>query len=169
MRLDGSTAYIFSPAAKETLFVRREMECFNETAMRLTHPLRSDTDAALPAAEQARRAAMSRQEREQIKKERAVVQVSILPGCVAYRRGGWEDDAPSEKTGGGSKGEARGIRMRRLTDAWVSCRWGVERRWKDRKPADQPALHGSRWGGGFVEFFPGVEGLVDPNEAAEKE
>ena len=159
MRLDASTAYIFHDVYKETPFVRREMECFNEDEMNATHPRATEKDRLSPA-EIERRAAMSDRERKQMRNEHPIVQVTILPRCVAYRRGGWED-TPSSKTGA-RKDKAKGVRVRPLTDAWVSCRWGVERRLKKGKSLDVPATHGSRWGGGFVEFYPGVEGVVDP-------
>ncbi|OSS53094.1 hypothetical protein B5807_02184 [Epicoccum nigrum] len=159
MRLDESTAYSFSPVFKEMPFVRGEMDCFNDTEMKATNPSKKD---GLPAAEMERRAAMSDQERRQMRNEQAMVQVAILPGCEAYRRGGWEDTQASS-------GKEKGIRIRRLTDAYVFCRWGLERRWKNGEAADQPARHGSRWGGGFVEFFPGVEGVVDPEHEEGKE
>lgn len=83
----------------------------------------------------------------------ALVQITMLPGVVAFRRGGFEgeDDA------------AQGFRERRLVRGWVFCRWGRGRVWEGGVPVDEPAVHGVQWGeGGFVEFFPGVPGVVDP-------
>jgi hypothetical protein len=165
MRLDASTAYIFHHVYKETRFVRREMDCINENEMSATHPHGSEEDG-LSQAELKRRAAMSDQELKRMRNDRPIVQVTILPGCVAYRRGGWED-TPGSKADAG-KGGAKGIRIRPLTKEYVSCRWGVERKLRKGKSLDVPALHGSRWGGGFVEFFPGVEGVVDSYEREEE-
>lgn len=45
-----------------------------------------------------------------------------------------------------------GFRSRRLTQAWVACRWGRKRRRVKGEPANK-GIHGVKWvEPGFVEF-----------------
>ncbi|KAF9692176.1 hypothetical protein EKO04_009831 [Ascochyta lentis] len=168
MRLDSHTAYYFAPVFKDQRFSHEEMECINEAAMVSTHPRGSGSGSGsgISRAEQERRAALSDEERHRMRGDEGLVQIVLLPALTAYRRGGWETASPTPSVAAtmyGDGGEAKGVRERKLTKAWVYCRWGRQRVWKDGRPADEESVHGSRWsGGGFVEFFPGVRGVRDP-------
>ncbi|KAF3002398.1 hypothetical protein E8E13_002473 [Curvularia kusanoi] len=160
MRLDADTAYLFTPAFKETPFVRSEMTCFNEAEMTATHPRAAGKDLSDPEVQ--RRKKLGKKELERMKnKDRAIVQLTLLPGVTAYRRGEFDTTAEDIKT---RPDKVQGIRVRQLTLPWVACRWGVGREikdWKDVKVGEE--VHGARWKDpGFVEFFPGVKGVPDP-------
>jgi hypothetical protein len=164
MRIDSHTVYHFTPAFKDQPFTRTAMECFNEAEMISTHPLGSGDKDMISKAEQERRETLDAKELQRMKRDQALVQISLLPGMTAYRRGGWEAlSSTAEKPVFESGCEGRGVRVRVLTDAWVSCRWGRPRVFRDGKPADDERVHGVGWReDGFVEFFPGVKGVVNP-------
>jgi len=51
-----------------------------------------------------------------------------------------------------------GFRSRRLTQAWVACRWSRKRKWVKGEPADKKEIRGVKWvEPGFVEFRNVVE------------
>ena len=130
-----------------------------------THPRGEGDQDMISKAEQERRKGLDERELRRMKRDEGLVQITLMPGITAYRLGGWEIPASSgEKVQYEEGCEGRGVRVRRLTDAWVYCRWGRQRAWKDGKPADDPEMHGVAWkDSGFVEFFPGVEGVTDPD------
>lgn len=169
MRLDAHTAYHFAPVHKETLFSRREMHCVNHAAMVATHPRGEGEGDGICSTELDRRAGLSAEERERMRGDQGVVQVGVFPGVVAFRRGGWGDEDGEEMGMRKRIGrEGRGIRVRELLKARVYCRWGRQRVFVDGQPADEPEMHGVQWReGGFVEFFPGVEAVVDPRGVVE--
>jgi hypothetical protein len=80
-----------------------------------------------------------------------VNQIVIMPGVTAFRRGGWEIStstlaAPDFM----HECENKGIRERQITHGWVFCRRG------------NPRAVGRGAEEGFVEFFPGVQGVPNP-------
>jgi hypothetical protein len=164
MRLDPHTVYHFTPVFKEQPFSRTTMECINEATMIATHPKGKGDEDLISTDEQARRATLNAGELARMRNDEGLVQIALLPGITAYRLGGWETsssrvDKPRFEVGCADQG----VRARRLTDAWVFCRWGRARCFENGRPADDPAVHGVRWGeGGFIEFFPGVDGVQDP-------
>ena len=164
MRLDPQTHYAFTPAFKEQPYIPSEMHPSNHAAMLATHPKGNGDTDGISAAEQSRRARLSPEELIRMKRDEPLVQIALFPGLIAYRLGGWETRASTATNPRFETGcEGRGFRARRLTEAWVYCRWGRPRVFEDGKPADDPEVHGARWKGGFVEFFPGVEGVCDPD------
>lgn len=175
MRLDAHTAYHFAPVHKETLFSRREMHCVNHAAMVATHPRGDGEGDGICSTELDRRAGLAAEERERMRGDQGVVQVGVFPGVVAFRRGGRgveDGDEEGEEMGMEMRKrvgrEERGIRVRELLKARVYCRWGRPRVFVDGRPADEPKVHGVQWReGGFVEFFSGVEGVVDPRGVVE--
>ncbi|KZM21102.1 hypothetical protein ST47_g7767 [Ascochyta rabiei] len=142
MHLDPHTAYHFAPVFKDQPFSSTEMTCPS-------------------AAEQARRGTRPDEDHRPLPGDEALVQIALLPGVVAYRRGGWET-TESTTTAPEHNDNHIGVRARRLTGAWVYGRWGRRRAWVDGKPAEDEAVHGGRWEGDFVEFSPGVLGVGDP-------
>ncbi|KAF2622966.1 hypothetical protein BU25DRAFT_350935 [Macroventuria anomochaeta] len=174
MRLDPHTAYHFTPVFKDQPFTHSETECFNHSAMIATHPKGSGDLNLISKFEQARCVTLSDTELARMKRDEGLIQITLLPGITAYRLGGWEtpSSAASNPQFEGV-GKGKGVRARRLTDAWVYCRWGRQRVWEGGKSADDPAVHGVGWKeGGFVEFFPGVQGVrrdPGPESAARRE
>lgn len=129
-----------------------------------THPRGAGSADLISEEEQARRATLPKTETARMQSDQGLIQITLLPGITAYRRGGWEKPCSTLENVEFEEGcEGKGVRARRLTDAWVYCRWGRQRVWKDGKPADEPETHGVGWNGGFVEFYPGVEGVTDPD------
>ncbi|KAJ4316513.1 hypothetical protein N0V94_005432, partial [Neodidymelliopsis sp. IMI 364377] len=88
MRIDGHTVYHFTPAFKDQPFTRTNMECFNESAMISTHPQGSGDKDMISKPEQERRKTLDAKELQRMKRDQALVQISLLPGMTAYRRGG---------------------------------------------------------------------------------
>lgn len=163
MRLDAQTAYHFAPAFKNSDFSSGDMSCFNHAEMAGTQPRGSGVEEGLFPHEMARREGLSGSERERMRGDGAVVQVCVFPGVVACRRGGFESFSSSLSSittvtaltapTPNPEDTAVSVRVRRLTTASVYCRWGRGRAWTDDgKPADEPAVHGAAWNGGFIEF-----------------
>lgn len=173
MHLDAHTAYHLTPAFKEQPFTASSMACLNHLAMISTHPRGTGAKDHIAPTEQARRATLPEEETRRMRHDQGLVQISLFPGLTAYRLGGWETARSGARAckprSGTEKVEfepgcsGAGVRVRPLTDAWVYCRWGRPRVWKDGRPADERETHGVAWKGGFVEFFPGVDGVGDPD------
>lgn len=154
MRLDPHTVYHFAPVFKEQDFSSESMECINHAQMQQTNPRTPDDAEGLTRAEIRRRQRLSAAEKKRAHNDDALTQITVLDGVTAYRVGGWEardstlSDVRFEKKEFGN----RGVRVRKLTDALVYCRWGRARRFKNGKGDDVAAQHGDAWDGGFVEF-----------------
>jgi hypothetical protein len=162
MRADPHTVYYFEPVFKEDTFTAKRMECFNFQQMQQRNMRTPDTEARLSTREKARRALIPKAELERSRNDEPLTQITIMHGITAYRLGGWEDARSTLDNVVYEKAEYEnlGIRSRILTHAWVYCRWGRARRFKDGKPDDVAAVHGAAWKGGFKEFTD-VEGVVD--------
>ena len=86
-----------------------------------------------------------------------VTQIVIIPGVTAFRRGGWETgESWLSQLDYEDNCEDRGIRERIITHGWVFCRRG------------KPRTVGLGADEGFVEFFPGVQGVKDPTGKGSK-
>jgi hypothetical protein len=87
------------------------------------------------------------------------VKIVCMDGYTACRQGRW-------LTFGQPEWKKIGFRSRRLTQAWVACRWGRKRKWVKGKPADKE-IHGVKWvEPGFAEFRNVVEKIE--SEALER-
>jgi hypothetical protein len=80
-----------------------------------------------------------------------VNQIVIMPGVTAFRRGGWEIST-STLAAPDFMDDCKdtGIRERQITHGLVFCRHG------------NPRAVGRGAEEGFVEFFPGVQGVSNP-------
>ncbi|KAH3911311.1 hypothetical protein HBH56_133060 [Parastagonospora nodorum] len=162
MRLDPHTVYHFVPVFKEDEFTSERMECLNHVQMQQTNPRTPDDAEGLTRAETQRRANLSPAEKNRAQNDDPLTQITILDGVTAYRQGGWEaqDSTLSNVKFEKQEFENRGVRVRKLTDALVYCRWGRARRFKSGKGDDVATQHGDAWKGGFVEFAR-VKGVGD--------
>lgn len=101
MHLSPTTTYRFIPVSTHDPFLPTEMDCFNHASMLATPPRESSSPSA---AEQPRRAGQYA-----TRDDAAVVQIAIMPGMVAYRRGEDETDASTA------------VCSRRLMRGWGYC------------------------------------------------
>lgn len=122
MRLDPHTHYAFTPVFREQTFARSGMERPNQAGTTYTHPKGARDADLIPKAEQERRKGGDEKELSRMRRDEALVQITLFPGVVACRRGGWETpDSIAEKVRYEKGCEGRGVRVRRLTEAWVYC------------------------------------------------
>ncbi|KAH8728458.1 hypothetical protein GQ44DRAFT_647100 [Phaeosphaeriaceae sp. PMI808] len=154
MRIDPHTVYAFDPVFKEDKFISRYMDCINQAQMQQSHPRALQYNADLTPQERNRRANISEKEAERALEDEPLVQIAIMPGLTAYRRGGWETvdssvlGAPRFREEGYAD---MGYRARSLSAAWVFCRWGCVGRGEGG--IDGAEVHGDAWvEPGFVEF-----------------
>ncbi|KAF2182506.1 hypothetical protein K469DRAFT_690636 [Zopfia rhizophila CBS 207.26] len=151
MRHDRQTVYYFVPTFKEDKFARKYMECYNEEQMQKTHPRNRQTPWPRGTTEDEKRWAQG---------DEPLIKITLMDGCTAYRRGGWQTSHDGYEQ---PEYEFMGIRSRILTHSWVYCRWGRPRTFVQGRPVDKKELYGAAWKGGFVEFrdVPGVgEALI---------
>jgi hypothetical protein len=162
MRTDPHTVYHFEPLFKEDTFTSKRMECVNQNSMQQTNPRTSDDTLGLTAKAKQRRAHLSAAEKKRARNDDPLTQITIMDGVTAYRLGGWEAPDSSITNVKYERHEYanKGVRVRKLTDGLVYCRWGRARRFKNGKGNDVAAQHGNAWNGGFVEFNQ-VKGVVD--------
>ncbi len=101
-------------------------------------------------------AAVTAAEKQRAAFDVALVQIAIMDGVCAYRRGGWETSRSkvfgkkefARQKGSKSSKSVRGVRERPLTQAWVYCRWGRSRGFKKGEVGNG----GHKWDhGGRVE------------------
>jgi hypothetical protein len=86
-----------------------------------------------------------------------VNQIVIMPSVTAFRRGGWEISTSTLAAPDFMDGcENTGIRERQITHGWVFCRRGI------------PRAVGRSKEEGFVEFFPGAQGVPNPRMEGSK-
>jgi hypothetical protein len=161
MRMDMHTAYHIEPVFKEDTFSSDRMLCLNQTEMEQTNPHTADTEEGLTEAEHLRRSRISPAEKTHAKGDVPLTQIVLMDGITAYRRGGWEipDSTITKLEFEKRQYASMGIRSRELTQGWVYCRWGRERKHTQGRPAEVAAHHGAAWGkGGFINFsqVPGV-------------
>lgn len=77
------------------------------------------------------------------------VQIVLMDGLTAYRKGGWEarESRVWKPVFAEKEGAEMGIRARVLVHGWVFCRWGRARGEGGQR------VHGEGWREpGFVEF-----------------
>jgi hypothetical protein len=155
MRMDVHTVYHIEPVFKEDTFTSKRMLCLNRTEMEQTNPLTADTEEGLSEAELLRRSCIPAAEKARARGDIPLTQIVVMDGITAYRRGGWETPGSTITNLEFEKPEfaSRGIRSRKLTQGWVYCRWGRERKHTLGKPADVAAHHSFAWReGGFINF-----------------
>ncbi|KAF3037987.1 hypothetical protein E8E12_008010 [Didymella heteroderae] len=97
MRLDAHTAYHPTPAFKEQPYTASTMECLNHAPMISTHPRGTGDTDRISKEETARRAKLPVEELKRMQHDHGLVQIAMLPGFTAYRRGGWEMLASSSE------------------------------------------------------------------------
>ena len=69
-------------------------------------------------------------EKKRAQRDEPLVRIVCMDGRTAHRQGGW-------LAFGQPEWKKIGFRSRRLTQAWVACRWGRKRKWVKGKPADK--------------------------------
>lgn len=117
MRLNPDTVYYFAPTSKDDWYDPQAMECFNMKTMEASHPQKRTWAASEDPAE------------KRAQGDEPLVKIVCMDRCTAYRQGGWLTFGQPE-----CKIE---FRNRRLTQAWVACRWGRKRKWVKGKPVDK--------------------------------
>ncbi|KAJ4375576.1 hypothetical protein N0V86_007109 [Didymella sp. IMI 355093] len=125
MRLSHTTVYHFTPVFKDQPYTASTMECLNHAQMIATHPRSNGASDPISKEEQDRhsRSTLPDEERTRMHQDQGLVHITLLPGVTAYRLGGWEKPSSRREMVEFEDGcEAKGVRCRALTDAWVFCR-----------------------------------------------
>lgn len=98
------------------------MKRSNQASKTSTHPKGEKDTALISKAAQEHRKGVDKKELSRMRRDQALIRITVFPGVVAYRRGGWEtSDSIAEKVEYEKGCEGKGVRVRRLTDAWVYC------------------------------------------------
>lgn len=155
MRADPHTIYHFAPVCKDAAFDNKYMECFNHREMEKTHP--RDPKTTWPPQ-------TSEAEKKRAEFDEPLVQIKLMDGLTAYRRGGWETSSSDVwKPEWADKQNAnKGVRSRVLTQQWVYCRWGRPQCNRKGEVQNDPRIHGVKnyREPGFVNFTD-VEGVME--------
>ncbi|KAF2493970.1 hypothetical protein BU16DRAFT_60824 [Lophium mytilinum] len=158
MRLDGSAVYYWVPTLKDDRYDDATMECFNRDDMMRLNPKSPTRQKDITDSD----------ERNRATGDEGLVRVNCMSGCTVYRRGGWEervndnykvDDQRAWKVP--ENNASKGMRSRQLTQNWVLCRWGRQRKWTNGVKSDVALAHGYKDGSttkpkeafGFMEFI----------------